>query len=170
LSTGLGLFFAIGSFEIVVPDAGEFQRDDDAIEALRRTVARIAGDEVDESTIELTLPCDKARRLSLFRRLDDTVGVCFRISVRGEEASTNVCQRLSGFGSQGAQRILAEELSDVPGRSVQVVNWQADPNPVAYNPNQNAADPGVGFSFDPSAGIALGAGPPPDINPPDLAT
>ncbi|CAE7432530.1 unnamed protein product [Symbiodinium necroappetens] len=160
LSTGLGIFFAIGSFRLNVPNAGAFRKDADAIAALKKTVARIAGPNIDSSTIELTLPCENAKRRldvrSALRRLDETVGVCFRIQIRGEEASTNVCERLSGFNSGSAQRILSEELSNLPGRSVQVVSWDAQPNPIAYNPNQNVGGDDSGF-FDPSqAGISLG--------------
>jgi len=160
LSTGLGIFFAIGSFRLNVPNAGAFRKDADAIAALKKTVARIAGPNIDSSTIELTLPCENAKRRldvrSALRRLDETVGVCFRIQIRGEEASTNVCERLSGFGTGSAQRILSEELSNLPGRSVQVVSWDAQPNPIAYNPNQNVGGDDSGL-FDPSqAGISLG--------------
>lgn len=185
LSSGLAaIFIATGSFVLKVPDASAFEENEDAVEALKRTVAKLA--EQDESEIKLILPCDKARRLEDLdwsvlagttepteptetepgshglrkRRLQESLGVCFQISVEGEEASSNVCQRLSGFSSDDAQRILAEELSDIPGTSgVNVISFSASPNPIASNPNQNA---GPADFFDPTqAGISLGAAPPP---------
>lgn len=118
-SVAAALFVATGDFVLRVPDATAFQENDQAVAALRRTVARLA-EAKDESEVKLILPCSKARRLdgwAPLRRLDETLGVCFEISVEGEEASTNVCQRLSGYDSQAAQRILASELSNVPGTS-----------------------------------------------------
>lgn len=173
LTTGLAaIFIATGNFVISVPDAAAFQENTNAVAALRRTVAKLA--ESDESEIKLILPCDKAKRRldeidlaahfgivdknlrrRFGRRLQETLGVCFEISVEGEEASSNVCQRLSGYSSEAAQRILAEELSDIPGAGgVDVISFSASPNPIASNPNQNT---GPDDFFDPTqAGISLG--------------
>jgi len=175
LTTGLAaIFIATGNFVISVPNAAAFQNNTNAVDALRRTVAKLA--ESEESEIKLILPCDKAKRRldeidlaahfgfgndknlrswRFGRRLQETLGVCFEIQVEGEEASSNVCQRLSGYSSESAQRILAEELSDIPGAGgVDVISFSASPNPIAANPNQNA---GPADFFDPTqAGISLG--------------
>lgn len=173
LATGLAaIFIATGGFVLSVPDAAAFQENEEAVAGLKRAVAKLA--ESDESEIKLIIPCDKARRLADLdwsvlgvsegslrkRRLQETLGVCFEISVEGEEASSSVCQRLSGYSSEAAQRILAEELGDIPGASgVNVISFSASPNPIASNPNQNA---GPSDFFDPTqAGISLGAAPPP---------
>jgi len=182
LSAGLAaIFIATGNFVLSVPDAQAFQENEDAVAALKRTIAKLA--ESDESEIKLIIPCDKAlRRLEDLdwsvlgavpadhgshgglrkRRLQESLGVCFQISVEGEEASSSVCQRLSGYSSDAAQRILAEELADIPGTSgVNVISFSASPNPIASNPNQNVAG-GPSDFFDPAqAGISLGAAPPP---------
>ena len=44
-----------------MPNAGEFRQDPDAIAALKKTVAKLAGPNIDESTVELTVPCENAK-------------------------------------------------------------------------------------------------------------
>ncbi|CAJ1348669.1 unnamed protein product [Effrenium voratum] len=158
LTTALAaVFLATGSFTLAVPDAEAFQENEEAVAALKRTVAQIAGPERDEADVTLILPCADAHR-RLRRRLDDSLGVCFKIKVKGQEASSSVCQRLTGVGSSAAQRILTQELSSVPNTGgVRIISFEASPNPVANNPTMNS---GADDFFDPTqAGVSLGAAP-----------
>jgi len=158
ISGGLGVYFAVGALTVSVPDASSFSQNAQAIQAVKRTLARMAGDEVDESAVELVLPCATGaffaayRAGALRRRLQETINICFNIQVEGEDNSIRVCQRLSEFGPGTADRYLGAEL---PGGNAHVINWTAAPNPFAANPNLNIGEPPPGFNPS-ETGVALG--------------
>lgn len=166
---GLGLapalaaiFVANGQVTISVPDIQDFQRDSRASRALRRAIAELAGPQVTEAAVTLAFGCiATARKLMRGvriggRALQQMLDICFQVELQGQEISEEVCQRLSSFDSSVAARIINRYLAEegLDPSAVEVVRWNADPNPTAGNPSAPFATPGD--QFTPPSGINFG--------------
>ncbi|CAJ1419750.1 unnamed protein product [Effrenium voratum] len=150
---GVALFLAEGSLTLSssIPLTGTSEPE--YVRVLKKTIAELSGPKVSETAVDIVLNCAAAGQRLLRRRLQDTVPVCFQVRVRGRTASTSVCQRLSGFTSSNAQRVLSDNLEEigVSPTAVQVVNWQANANPSSFQPGgqQN-------FNLAGGQGLSLG--------------
>jgi len=172
LGIGLGLapalaaaFVANGQITLSVPDPQKFERDERAQRALKRSVAELAGPLVTEAAVTLVFGCIASsrvvatpRRLKVVgksRWLQQMLDICFQVELQGEETGEEVCQRLSSFDSSVAARIINRYLAEegLDPSAVEVVRWNADPNPVASNPVPPVAP---GDTFRPPSSINFG--------------
>lgn len=170
LGLGLGLapalaaiFVANGQVTISVPNPDEFKSDSRASRALKKAIAELAGPEVTEAAVTLAFGCIATARAALRtvrvagRRLQQMLDICFQVELQGEETSEEVCQRLSSFDSSVAARIINRYLAEegLDPSAVQVVRWNADPNPSAGNPSAPLITPGD-QEFTPPSGVEFG--------------
>ena len=170
LGIGLGLapalaaaFVANGQITISVPDPQKFERDERAQRALKRSVAELAGPLVTEAAVSLVFGCIASSRVvaprglqvAKNRWLQAMLDICFQVELQGEETGEEVCQRLSSFDSSVAARIINRYLAEegLDPSAVEVVRWNADPNPVASNPVPPVAP---GDTFRPPQSINFG--------------
>jgi len=171
LGIGLGLapalaaaFVANGQITISVPDPQKFERDERAQRALKRSVAELAGPLVTEAAVSLVFGCIASSRVvarprglqvAKNRWLQAMLDICFQVELQGEETGEEVCQRLSSFDSSVAARIINRYLAEegLDPSAVEVVRWNADPNPVASNPVPPVAP---GDTFRPPSSINFG--------------
>jgi len=82
--------------------------------------------------------------------------LCFKVEVRGQEPSENVCQRLNSLDVFAASTVVSRNLEEegVQPGTVTVVRWDTDPNPIAANPgNLNS---GISQPFLPPSAVNLG--------------
>ena len=127
-------------------------------QAIKRSIARIAGSSVIPAMVELIIGCAAAsRRLAAsLRRLVETVEVCFKIGIEEKKVAEEVCDTLSGYNAATVATVISSEILDAgiePGQ-VEVVGYQPNPNPRANSPGL----PGTpDNSFVPNAaGVSLG--------------
>mgnify|MGYP002803387946 CR=1 FL=1 len=157
----LAVLSAEGSMRLRVKDGSLLQQANFA-NALKDTVARLAGPAITSAMVELILNCARAlRRLeeNPLRRLQDvTVGVCFEVRV-SDSAAEEVCQTLSGLDAGSVSSVLQSELDEAgidPGQ-VSVVGYDAQPNPNSYNPLNRSDLMSDGSIFVPPGSVDFGA-------------
>eukprot|EP00435_Cladocopium_sp_Y103_P045339 s3156_g13.t1 len=137
-------------------------------QALKEAVAELAGESVEPAMVNLIVGCLAAGR-RLGRLLAEVVGVCFE--VEGEDAarrnfgvalsshesyapvSETVCETLSSQSTATVRQVVSTQLLEagIDPDQVNVVGYQADPNPQSYDPTLNV---GGSPSFTPGdAGV-----------------
>ncbi|CAE7817654.1 unnamed protein product [Symbiodinium sp. CCMP2456] len=156
--SAVAAFSAEGSLKLKVENS-QILETEAFTNAIKRSIARIAGSSVIPAMVELIIGCAAAsRRLaSLFRRLAETVDVCFKIGVEQEDLAEEVCDTLAGYNAATVATVISSEILDSgidPGQ-VSVIGYEPNPNPRANNPNA-PSDP-IDTPFVPgTGGINLG--------------
>lgn len=156
--SAVAAFSAEGSLKLKV-DNPQILETEAFTNAIKRSIARIAGSSVVPAMVELIIGCAAAsRRLaSLLRRLAETVDVCFKIGVEEKDLAEEVCDTLAGYNAATVSTVITSEILDSgidPGQ-VSVIGYEPNPNPRANNPNA-PSDP-IDNPFVPSTGgINLG--------------
>eukprot|EP00439_Symbiodinium_sp_Y106_P078225 s2345_g17.t1 len=157
--SAVAAFSAEGSLKLKV-DNPQILETEAFTNAIKRSIARIAGSSVVPAMVELIIGCAAAsRRLalaSLLRRLAETVDVCFKIGVEQEDLAEEVCDTLAGYNAATVATVISSEILDSgidPGQ-VSVIGYEPNPNPRANNPNA-PSDP-IDTPFVPrTSGISL---------------
>ena len=152
-------FSAQGSLKLQVEDP-QLLETEAFSNAIKRSIARIAGVSVVPAMVELIIGCAAAsRRLvansRILRQLAQTVEVCFKIGIEQENLAEEVCDTLSGYNAGTVASVISSEIleSGIEPGQVEVIGYEPNPNPLANNPNL----PTGGAAFVPRAGgINLG--------------
>jgi len=159
LASGIGaVFIAQGLVQFTVMNAEEFTSSPEVQQGMKRAFLRLAGLEIAENAVKLNWAC-AAQALSQItaklRRLGEKVTLCFEIEIEGETKSMDACKVLSSTSPGGAQKVIKQELLEAGADdSIELVNWEPDPNPKSFNPN---ADVKSSMPFSPiNKGFNLG--------------
>lgn len=140
LASGIGaVFIAQGLVQFTVMNAEEFTSSPEVQQGMKRAFLRLAGLEIAENAVKLNWAC-AAQALSQItaklRRLGEKVTLCFEIEIEGETKSMDACKVLSSTSPGGAQKVIKQELLEAGADdSIELVNWEPDPNPKSFNPN-----------------------------------
>lgn len=138
ISAGLGAYIAAGFVQLSVMNAEEFISNPQVQTGMKQAFLRLAGLKVAETAVELNWACasDALSKIAT-RRLQQSVNLCFEISIEGKKESADVCQVLSSTSLTGAQSVIKEELTKAGADdSIELVQWTPEENPLSKNPTQ----------------------------------
>lgn len=137
ISAGLGAYIAAGFVQLSVINAEEFISSPQVQSGMKQAFLRLAGLKVAETVVELNWACasDALSKITA-RLLQQSVNLCFEITIDGQKESADVCQVLSSTSLQGAQSVIKEELTKAGADdSIEIVQWTPEENPLSKNPN-----------------------------------
>lgn len=119
-------------------NAEEFISNPQVQAGMKQAFLRLAGLKVAETAVELNWACasDALSKIAT-RRLQQSVNLCFEISIEGKKESADVCQVLSSTSLTGAQSVIKEELTKAGADdSIELAQWTPEENPLSKNPTQ----------------------------------
>jgi len=132
-------FSATGTIRVNVQDPS-LLNSEAFTNAIKESIARLAGGTVVAAMVELIIGCVAGRRLwpdaEGWRRLAQAVDVCFKIGANEKDVAQELCDTISSFDVSTVQTVVQQEVRRVGLRptDVDVIGYEPNPNPLANNP------------------------------------